>query len=316
MLENNCCNKAAYKNQMDEIKKLNADWINLRKSKEYRLGRLLKETASSIKRLDFKNLKKQYGRWIDAARSRKKFPDTSIRNPELDKYEANYFSSSRIAVYTAVFGAYDLVPEPYCTADNIDYYIITDNSGIISESSIWKIVDVSDDKNILSKLSNPEKNRFYKMHPAHLFSNYEYTMYIDGNIQIISDVTEYIHRLGSSDIATHLHSSRSCIYEEAQAVVFSKKETRENILRHLAHLEKEGMPRHYGMLECNVILRRNTEACNRMMEEWWNEFLTYSKRDQLSLPYVLYKNGIAVERVGVLGNNVYMNPSFRVYTHS
>lgn len=316
MLDNNTYDKAAYAILMDEIKRLNTDWLLLRKSKEYRVGRLFSETISGIKRLNVKRLSKHYGRWIDAARSGKKFPNTSFANPDLDKYESNYFSNCRIAVYTAVFGAYDAVPEPYCRADNIDYYIITDNPEMVPMNSAWTVVDISIDSELIAKLSNPEKNRFYKMHPTHLFPNYEYTMYVDGNIQVISDITEYIYRIGDAGIATHLHSSRSCVYEEAQAIVFSKRDTKENIEKHVRHLEEERMPKHYGMLECNVILRRNTDTCNRIMDEWWEEFRKYSKRDQLSLPFVLYKNNISIKEIGVLGNNIYTNPAFRVYTHS
>lgn len=308
--------KNTYNILMSEIKKLNSDWISLRKSKEYRVGRLFNETTSGIRRLNFKRLRKNYGRWIDAARSSKKFPNTSKPNPELDLIDSNFFSDCRIAVYTAVFGGYDSVPEPYCKPDNVDYYLITDNSVNLPVDSKWKVVDISNDMYIISNLTNAERNRYYKMHPVHLFPDYEYTFYIDGNIQVVTDITEYIYRLGDAGIATHLHSRRSCIYEEAQAVVFSKRETKENIKKHIKHLEDNGMPRDYGMLECNAILRRNTDICNSLMEEWWDEFMHYSKRDQISLPYVLYKNHIKIEDVGVLGNNIYVNPSFRIYTHS
>jgi len=57
-------------------------------------------------------------------------------------------------------------------------------------------------------------------------------------------------------------------------------------------------------------------VCKKLMEEWWKEFLTYSKRDQISMPYVLYKNRISISEVGTLGNNVYENPSFRIVTHN
>lgn len=36
------------------------------------------------------------------------------------------------------------------------------------------------------------------------------------------------------------------------------------------------------------------------MEEWWNEMEKYSKRDQLSLPYIIWKNGYSFEDVGII----------------
>lgn len=76
------------------------------------------------------------------------------------------------------------------------------------------------------------------------------------------------------------------------------------------------MPKNYGLLQCNIIVREhNNPLCIKIMEEWWQEFQKYSKRDQISLPHVLYMNNVKVEQVGILGNNVYMNPSFRILLH-
>ena len=33
------------------------------------------------------------------------------------------------------------------------------------------------------------------------------------------------------------------------------------------------------------------------MEEWWDEYIKFSKRDQLSLPYVMWKNGYSFNDV-------------------
>ena len=76
------------------------------------------------------------------------------------------------------------------------------------------------------------------------------------------------------------------------------------------------MPHNYGLLQCNVIVREHhNEMCKKIMEEWWEEFLKHPQRDQISLPYVLYKNKIPTNKISILGNNVYNNPSFRVILH-
>ena len=70
------------------------------------------------------------------------------------------------------------------------------------------------------------------------------------------------------------------------------------------------------MLECNLIVRDHDDAAmKKVMEMWWEEFCKRSKRDQLSLPYVLFKNGIKVESVGVLGTNIFQNYALRVVKH-
>lgn len=315
MLDKVGINHNEYIALMDEIKGLNISYKEIRKSKEYRVGRLLLTTGSCIKRLHLKELGKYYGRWINGTRSAKKFKNTAIINKKLDNIEPNYFSNERIAVYTVVFGNYDSIPEPFCKPDNVDYYMITDQKVDLS-SSAWKILDISGFNEIFKGMTNVQKNRYLKMHPQVIFPNYKYSIYIDGNIQVVSDVTEYIYRIGAHDVSMHLHSSRSCVYEEAKAVIYAKKESKQAIDEHITHLRKEGFPEHYGMLECNIIARRHTKKMEDLMEDWWTEFCSHSKRDQLSFPYVLFKNAIAVTEVGTLGNNVHNNPSFRIYTHS
>ena len=315
MLENANIDHNLYAALMDEIKAINKDYRDIRKSKEYGIGKLLLTTGRCLKSFHLKDLSKYYSRWFNGTSSAKKFSNTATENRELDTIKPNYFSNERIAVYTVVFGNYDSVPEPYCKPDNVDYYLITDQKVDLS-SSIWKTIDISKLDALFKGMTNVQKNRYLKMHPQVVFPNYKYSIYIDGNIQIVSDVTEYIHRIGTHDVSMHLHSSRSCAYEEAKAVIYAKKESKQAIDEHIGHLRKEGFPEHYGMLECNIIARRHTEEMEILMEEWWTEFCNHSKRDQLSFPYVLFKNGIAVTEIGTLGNNVHNNPSFRLYTHS
>ena len=36
------------------------------------------------------------------------------------------------------------------------------------------------------------------------------------------------------------------------------------------------------------------------MDEWWEQIEMYSRRDQLSLPYVIWKNGFEYQDVGII----------------
>lgn len=313
MLDKDKIDKKIYSELMEEIKELNSDYKNLRRSKNYKIGKAINMTVAALRTGKFAQARKQFLRWRNAVCS-KKFNGTPKRINRTYP-SSNYFTNERIAVYTVVFGNYDTILEPYCHPDNIDYYFITDQEVDMGETS-WKRMDISAFEPKLKGLSNTEKNRFFKMNPFDIFPEYQFSIYIDGNIQVITDLTEYIYRVGSCGFAAHMHSSRDCVYEESKAIVFAKKETQRNMDRHIKYLKINNFPEHYGMLECNVLVRRNNPICKKLMEEWWTEFLTYSKRDQISIPYVLYKNGIKIDDVGTLGNNVYENPSFRVVTHN
>ncbi len=269
------------------------------------------ETIQCIRHFKFGRLIKKYRIWAQGIW----FGDHKKgREGEKAKPTANYFSHDRIAVYTVIFGKYDKLLEPFCVPDNIDYYLVTDQEIDLSNSK-WKARNISTFQEKLSKLSNAEKNRFFKMHPHLLFPEYTYTIYLDGNVQPVSDLTEFINKISDCGISAHRHSIRDCVFEEAKVAAAIGKDSKSNLERHAKHMEENGLPKHYGMLECNVLARKKGSPCNEIMEIWWKEFCSHSKRDQLSLPYVLYKFNIPISDVATLGPNVYENPAIRVYTH-
>lgn len=308
-----CTNKKEekiYTQLMSELKKINEDWIELRKSNDYKIGMAICRLWRQLKKGDLKGMYRSIRSWIIGRRNNKASSITSMKN--IDKKKPNYFSKERIAIYTCIYGGYDSVREPISVPDNCDFFIFTEKDRTI-ESKVWIKRDAPEK---IAKMSNIEKNRYIKMHPHELFPEYKYSIYIDGNVQIISDLTEYVNLLNDIGIAIHTHHLRNCVYDEMKIVLKSKRIKPKEGNRHLEYLLNDGMPKNYGLLQCNVIVREhNNPICLKIMEEWWEEFMRYSKRDQISLPHVLYKNKIKVEQVGVLGNNIYTNPSFRILLH-
>ena len=154
------------------------------------------------------------------------------------------------------------------------------------------------------------------MHPHLLFPDYDYSIYLDGNVNPVSDLTEFIHRIGSCGVATHRHYMRECVYEEAEAILQRGKDTPEDVEMHVNFLQGQGMPKNYGLADCSVIARKHHDPyCICLMEQWWVEFLAHSRRDQLSFPYVLFKNGVKVEDVANLGSNRIFNDALDITTH-
>ena len=97
-----------------------------------------------------------------------------------------------------------------------------------------------------------------------------------------------------SGIAMYNHPTRGCIYDEAKACVIMGKAKKKDVKVQMARYYKQGMPKHYGICECNVIVRQTAnKMCKKLMSEWWTEFQKSTvKRDQIVFPYILWKNGI------------------------
>lgn len=225
---------------------------------------------------------------------------------------ANNFSNERIAIYTVIYGEYDSIIEPIVCPDNIDYYIITDNE--IPIQSAWSKLEPKHQFDFGT--NNATKNRFYKMNPHLLFKDYKYSIYIDGNIQIVTDLTEFIQSMNKYGIRVHSHYRENCVYKEIDTCIKLKKDSKDNLKKHKKHLLVQNFPKKYGMIELPVIVREhNNPLCIKIMTEWWNEFSTYSKRDQISLPYVLWKNGVNLEEINDLGKDIYSNYAFSKIKH-
>lgn len=288
--------------------KLNQEYLELLNSKEYQLGAKIIKIKNCILGGRIKSI----SGYLKAALAEKKIiktvdPNTLV-NPVIG--EDDYFINERIAVYTSIFGKYDSLKEPLIKPNNIDYFIITDQK--IPDSSMWKKLTIGNHGNF----SPAEKNRYAKMHPDSFFESYQYSIYVDGSIKIVSDLTPLIKYIGKAGMAVHKHSQRNCVFDELEYAVNSFKITKKEATGYLKYIQDIKMPKDFGLCECGVIAREhNNPMCKKIMSLWWNQFLRYIKRDQISFPVVLYMSGLQIDDISTLGNNIYSNHLFRVEEH-
>ena len=225
----------------------------------------------------------------------------------------DYFSTKRIVVYTSIYGSVDEVHEPLTTPDNCDFFILTDQP--VRASSIWRKKDFDFEVHQIPDESTL-KNRFVKMFPELIFPDYDFAVYIDGSVEIRTDMTEFIQETNQYGLKMFLHPVRNCVYQEIKECIRLKKGKESDLLAHAAYLQAQQMPRHYGLLEGGMIIRPiHHEFCQHLMRDWWEEFNKYSRRDQVSLPFILWKNGVPIEQIGELGYNMRAHPAIRQYPH-
>ena len=233
---------------------------------------------------------------------------------DLSARSRNYFSSEKIVVYTAEFGGYDELPEPIIQPDNIDYFLISDREPL--PESKWKRIDPEPLIPQEYQKDPVLSNRWCKMHPHVIFPQYQYSVYIDANCLVVSDVTDLINRMEDFPVAMFRHKNRDCVYDEIEACIIKKKAPRESLIRHRAVLENHGVPKQYGLAEATVIARKHLEKeCIDLMEDWWQAFLAGSGRDQIALIDALWKAGIKPSRITTLGLNLYQCDLFILMPH-
>ena len=227
---------------------------------------------------------------------------------EDDLYRVSNIHGKKIAVYTCITGGYDVIQQPEIVDAECDYYCITDNTN--DDGGVYSLIDARDV--IPSFLEdNTKRNRYCKILGNYLFSEYDYSIYVDGNVKILGNVQEYIENMNEYGFMSHAHAFEDCIYSEAIRVIVNKKDDEKLVISQMQKYRNEGMPRHYGMLHNAILVRENNNSvCRLLMMDWWNEVWLYSKRDQLSLTYCMWKLGIRPEKCGTLGPNMRANKQF------
>lgn len=294
------------------IEKLNEQLDQVKRSREYQIGHIVCSFYDKLVHLQFKEM--FIG--IKNKRKLKKIKsyngDVNWSSKEIEKVHSYDASSYKIAIYTCITGNYDSVNDPCYFSENVDYFMFSDKR---HEGTKWEQRSLPKDfsDNILN-------NRYVKMHPFELFSSqYDYAIYIDGNIVSLSDLAPLTQLIDKSiGIGFHRHAYRNCICNEIEACKMFKKVDYKKLKEQVQGYIKEGFPKAYGMVEGNlIVVDLKSLIAKEILEDWWNEFCNNGdKRDQISLPYVLWKKGIAIEEVATIGKNIYRNYKLQFKRHN
>jgi hypothetical protein len=191
-------------------------------------------------------------------------------------------------VYTCITGDYDSLCNPKFLTDGFDYVCFTDNKTI--KSDVWDIRLLPKETEGLSQV---KKQRFVKINPHLLLSEYDMSIWVDGNVTLKGDLNKFVKNVITSDCSVYVpkHPQRNCIYAEANAVVKMGKDKSDITRPQMERYRKEGFPEKYGLLQSNIILRKhNKPDCIKLMEDWFKELKDGSHRDQLSFNYASWKN--------------------------
>ena len=191
-----------------------------------------------------------------------------------------------LTIYTSNFRNYDVVFDPACI--DHPYFCFTDTIGAHGDHGIWRHIVVP------NRQRTPQVDaRWHKLHPHVLFPHSEWTLYHDASLSLIRCPLDFAawcaEATGRDDVDLYLfsHPERDCLYDEAEACARLGKDTPERMEPQLARYRQMGFPRHAGMWQAGILLRRNTPKARAFHERWWSELAAGSHRDQLSLPVAM-----------------------------
>lgn len=183
-------------------------------------------------------------------------------------------------------------------------------------SDIWEIRPLptaNDDS-----LSQIKKQRVVKIAPHQYiddYKDYEVSVYVDCSILIKTDLNRFVDGLkteyGEYKMAVTIHPVRKCIYKEQKTVVAVKKDTEEITKPQIEKYKELGFPEDYGLHETCLMIRFRDDKIDEIMNDWKDELVMHSHRDQLSFNYVLWKHDYKIVDIPVLTRN----KNFRIKRH-
>ena len=199
----------------------------------------------------------------------------------------------KCVIYTAIIGQNKKLKElKVYDHNNYDYICFTDNPNIITSKN-WNVIDISIIKNMLNIDDNIYIATFFKINPHLFFENYEKSIWIDENVNIINNIDSYVNILNTNNyILCYNHPNENSIYNEVDICKKLKKESEEKINNIKNFLLSENYPVHDSLIESNILIRyHNNKNCIFLMKKWWEMIKNYSKLDQLSFNYIFWKYG-------------------------
>lgn len=219
----------------------------------------------------------------------------------------------RRVVYTCVTDGYDRVLPPLEPTPGVDFVVFTDRPQHTARG--WQSRPLAEQS---VHLTGGRINRWHKIFATKLFPEQTLSLYVDANIQILSDLTPFFEQALPCDaaLAVHEHPVRLTVAEEVAAVVAANRGAdRAALESEVALYRKAGFPDRPGCLTGNSILlrRHGDDRMEEAMELWWRLVAEESGRDQISLPFVRWQTSLPVSLIHP--HFTVASPYFRRYPH-
>lgn len=195
-----------------------------------------------------------------------------------------------ITVLTSITGGKDILVEGQAKGDS-RFVAYTDTEQF---SQDWEI------KPAYNRFNSARRNSRVPKILSHQFCDTEYSLWIDGNIQLNEIPQNLVARyLRNHDIAVFKHPVRKCIYAEAMQCAKLRLDDPEVIIAQVKGYEDAGYAKNKGLCECGFILRRHTDEVIKLNNYWWSEYSRHSVRDQISFMYSVDTVGIRVNVIDI-----------------
>lgn len=228
----------------------------------------------------------------------------------------------KVVVYTALFGDADrLWSVPPMAARGVKYIVFTEKPR--REVGLWTY-DFSHEHPTMLKgtdyvsplncyweqriikppYEDRKSARYYKALAHKVLRDVDVSIWVDANVRLVLPPKLAADWVSRRDLAVFKHMKRTCLYAEAQVCLMLGLGSKDLINAQVRAYRKLKMPKRWGLATTRCMIRRHTPEMAKLNEAWWKETQKQSLRDQLSLPFVCWREGFQWEMVpeAVRGN--------------
>ena len=184
----------------------------------------------------------------------------------------------RKAIYTVITGGYDnLNPAP--TFKGWDKILFCDED--INPKG-WELRKIDKSDNPLLQ------SRDIKINSHVHLSEYDLVCYIDGHQIFVSEPP--------STPIWIMHSRRKSIFEEAKQIIKHGRFSTKLVNDQIDYYKRKGYEC-TGLYLNGFFVREHKKDINTLHDVWFEETSRFTQRDQLSLPFAIWKTGICPENL-------------------
>jgi hypothetical protein len=213
---------------------------------------------------------------------------------------------NKIAVLTSICGLNTELRNPANVFEGVDYIAFVENP---KGNTIWqerKSLDFTLDDSYRGR----RNAKIYKVMPQMFLPEYDYWFWVDSTHELIMDPKKVIEEyLGDSEIGLWKHTTRDCAYQEADIIKELRYDHIDLVDNQINYYKSNGYPEHNGLYELPVSVRKNTDNIKILNMRWWEQICRFSSRDQISMPFVLWKSNITPKILpGWANGGLHANP--------
>ncbi|MBQ6888597.1 MAG: hypothetical protein IJN54_13915 [Lachnospiraceae bacterium] len=221
------------------------------------------------------------------------------------KGEQSLLESGKGVVYTCLVKDEARLPLPEYRNVAWDYICFTNRQDLAGKTAgMWEFRLIREEE----QQHKAETFYKYKVKPWEVLPEYDYSIWIDPQVQIVGPLEQWYKIYGrNASFLGFPAYDKDDIYTSVSTTM--TEDDRNIELRwKLLQYRKEGFPEHYGLINTNLMLRSHRdETLNQVMRDWWKEMHECNALLEYAFSYAAWKNELKYALCGLFAeNNAYI----------